>query len=282
MTGPALTGPAQMGPAEFIRSGDAEIAIRVDGPAHLPWLVLSNSLAADMGMWDDQMAALTRSHRVLRYDTRGHGQSTAPAGPYSFDLLVGDLVAAMDAVGAARADLLGLSMGGMTALGVGLAHPERVGRLICAAARADAPPPFVAGWDQRIAAVESGGMAAILGGTLERWFTPALRAARPETADRAARMILATAPTGYIGCAQALKRLDYLRHLPTMRPPALFIAGELDVAAPVEAMQAMAQASPHGTFAMLPGVAHLCNMEDADGFTAAVTDFLGRTRQAAE
>ncbi|WP_371347990.1 alpha/beta fold hydrolase [Ancylobacter sp. IITR112] len=270
------------GTTGFVRSAEAEIAIRVDGPAHLPWLVLSNSLAADMSMWDDQMPALTRSHRVLRYDSRGHGRSTAPAGPYSFDHLVGDLLAAMDAVGAARADLLGLSMGGMTALGVGLAYPERVGRLICAAARADAPLPFVAGWDQRIAAVESGGMSALLGGTLERWFTPALREARPETVDRAARMILATAPTGYIGCAQALKRLDYLRHLPAMRPSVLFIAGEVDMAAPVAAMQEMAQATPEGTLTVLPDVAHLCNMEDPDGFTAAVAEFLGRTRQAAE
>lgn len=270
------------GTTEFIRTGEAEIAICVDGPAHLPWLVLSNSLAADMTMWDDQLPALTRSHRVLRYDTRGHGRSTAPAGPYSFDMLVDDLLTAMDAVGAARADLLGLSMGGMTMLGVGLRHPERVGRLVCAAARADAPPPFIAGWDQRIAAVKGGGLAAILPGTLERWFTAETREGRPEMVDRAARMILSTAPAGYIACAEALKRLDYLRHLPTLRPPSLFVAGEHDVAAPAEAMRAMSAATPHGTFTLLPGVAHLCNMEDAAGFTAAVTDFLGGTRQAAE
>jgi len=267
---------------DLVISGDAEIAVRIDGAEHLPWIVLSNSLAADLSMWDDQIPFLTRSYRVLRYDTRGHGHSTAPVGPYSFDMLVGDLVAVMDHFDIVQADVLGLSMGGMTALGLGLRHPERVGRLICADARADAPLPFVAGWDQRIAAVETGGMGAILTGTMERWFTAETRQNRPEIVDRASRMVLSTSPVGYIGCAGALKGLDYLRHLRRMEPETLYIVGAEDSGAPAETMRTMAAETPGAQFEILSGVAHIANMEDVAGFNARVADFLDISRQAAE
>ncbi|MCB4768750.1 alpha/beta fold hydrolase [Ancylobacter sp. Lp-2] len=281
-TGSTNTAITNAGITDRVVSGEAQLAVRVDGAVHLPWIVLSNSLAADLTMWDDQIPFLTRSYRVLRYDTRGHGRSSAPAGPYSFDMLVADFIAVMDHFDVRQADVLGLSMGGMTALGVGLAHPERVNRLICADARADAPPPFVAGWDQRIAAVEAGGMGAILAGTMERWFTAPTRQDRPEVVDRAARMVLATSPVGYIGCAEALKRLDYLRHLPRLTSETLYIGGAEDGAAPAEAMRAMAAATPGATHVSLPGVAHIANMEDVAGFNARVAEFLDISRQAAE
>ncbi|WP_029352042.1 alpha/beta fold hydrolase [Bosea sp. 117] len=259
---------------EFVASGEARIAARVDGPAHLPWIVLSNSLAADHTMWDDQIAMLTARRRVLRYDTRGHGKSGAPPGPYDFDMLVGDVVALMDHFGIERADYLGLSLGGMTGLGLGLAHPDRVGRLVCADARADAPAPFVAGWDQRIAAVEANGTQAVVAGTLERWFTPATHRDRPEIVARTAAMIRGTSPVGYIGCGEALKRLDYLRRLPDLAAETLYLVGAEDLAAPAEAMRAMAEATPKARFGVLPGCAHIANMEDAAGFNARVATFL--------
>jgi len=255
-------------------SGEARIATRVDGAAHLPWLVLSNSLATDMSLWADQIPLLTHSHRVLRYDTRGHGESSAPAGPYDFPMLVADVIAVMDHYGVKRADLMGLSLGGMTMLGVGLDHPQRVNRIVCADARADNPPPFVAGWDQRIEAVREKGMQGILSGTLDRWFTTANRERRPELAERASAMILATAPEGYIGCAQALKTLDYLRRLPELRAPALFIGGVEDVAAPAEAMRAMAKAAPQGRYESIPEAAHIANMEQPAAFDGLVGAFL--------
>lgn len=270
-----------MSAVERVVSGDATIAARVDGALGKPWIVLSNSLAADMSMWDDQVPLLTKTHRVLRYDTRGHGESTAPEGPYSFPMLVADFVAVMDHFGITRADIMGLSLGGMTALGVGLAHPERVERLVCCDARADSPPPFVESWDARIAGVRAGGMAAILDGTLERWFTPACRAARPDVVERAAGMVLRTSPAGYIGCAEALKTLDYLRHLPQMRPEVLYIVGSEDGGAPPDAMRAMAEATPKGRLVVIEGAAHIANMEDPDAFNAVIADWVaGKGRRA--
>ncbi|MBH0238658.1 alpha/beta fold hydrolase [Methylobrevis albus] len=265
-----------------VRSGDADLFVRIDGDAGLPAIILGNSLAADHRMWDDQIPMLTRSRRVVRYDTRGHGQSTAPEGPYSFPMLVADMIAVLDALDIDRADVMGLSLGGMTALGVGLEHPGRVGRLICADARADNPPPFVAFWDQRIAAIREGGIEAILAGTLDRWFTVTEREKRPDLAERSSAMILATSPDGYIACAEALKGLDYLRRLPQMQPETLFIVGSEDMGAPPDAMRAMAAATPGSRFVVLPGSAHIANMEDPAGFDAAIAEFLDAGRAAAE
>jgi 3-oxoadipate enol-lactonase len=256
---------------QTVVSGSAHLSIRLDGESGRPWLLVSNSLGTDLHMWDDQVALLTRTHRVIRYDTRGHGQSSAPEGPYSFDLLVADMVAVLDHVGAAKADVMGLSLGGMTALGLGLQHPDRVGRMIVCDARADNPPPFVASWDDRIAAIASGGMAAIAEGTLARWFTGDCA---PEVRERAREMILATSVTGYTGCARALQGLNYLKDLPQMKPPVLYLVGAEDMGAPKEAMAAMAEATPRAEFVVLPGLAHVPNMEDPETFAAAVGAWL--------
>mgnify|MGYP000648664908 CR=1 FL=1 len=150
----------------------SEIALntRVDGPRDRPWLVLSNSLGADLSMWDPQIPLLTKRYRVLRYDTRGHGQSDVPPGPYSLDDLVRDVRELFLAFGIQRASFMGLSMGGMTGLGLATLHPERIERVICADARADAPKEFKAMWDKRIATIEHGGLEAIVDGIMAMWF----------------------------------------------------------------------------------------------------------------
>ena len=255
-----------------VAASGATLSAQVDGGGDKPWLLLSNSLAADLSMWDDQIDLLTRSHRVVRYDTRGHGQSDAPEGPYDFPMLVADMVSVLDHVGAARADVMGLSLGGMTALGLGLTHPSRVSRLVVCDARADGPAPFVSSWDDRIAAVSAGGMQAILAGTLARWFTPSCP---PEVLARATAMILNTPMTGYSGCARALQGLDYLKDLGRMQPPVLYIVGAEDLGAPKEAMAAMAAATPDASLTILPGLAHIPNMEDPAAFAAALSGWLG-------
>ncbi len=257
-----------------VQAAGAQLSAKVDGEAGKPWLLLSNSLAADLSMWDDQIGLFTRTHRVVRYDTRGHGASEAPEGAYDFPMLVADMVAVLDAVGAARADICGLSLGGMTALGLGLAHPGRVGRMLVCDARADAPEAFRTGWDDRIAVVAAKGTAGLVDGTLARWFTAnAPQAAR----DRAAAMIGATPDAGYVGCARALQTLDYLRHLGGMTVPVTYLVGEEDMGAPPAAMEAMAAATPGGRLIRLPGLAHVPNMEDPAAFGAAVADWLAGT-----
>ncbi|MBM3614456.1 MAG: alpha/beta fold hydrolase [Alphaproteobacteria bacterium] len=249
----------------------ATLSAQVDGSAGKPWLLLSNSLAADLTMWDDQMNVLIRNYRVVRYDTRGHGHSTASDGAYDFDLLVTDMLAVLDHVGAKQADVIGLSLGGMTALGLGLKHPTRVKRMVVCCARADNPPPFVQGWIDRIAVVRAKGTDALVEGTLARWFTPACAEA-PKA--RAAAMIRATSAAGYIGCARALMGLDYLRQLGAMQAPVQYLVGAEDSGAPKAAMAAMAAATPGAGLIVLESLAHIPNMEDPEAFNAALSDWL--------
>ncbi len=255
----------------------AALFTRVDpGPdSDAPWIVLSNSLAADHAMWNPQMPLLTGRYNVLRYDTRGHGASDAPAGPYSFDMLVADVAAVMDFHQVRRATYMGLSLGGMTGLGLALAHPERVERLVCCDARADAPEGFVKSWDDRIASVEAGGMESILAVTVERWLVPSFRAAHPDAVADIRRMILATQPAGYRGCAEALKRLDYLKDLGRLAVPTLYVVGAEDGGAPPAVMQAMADATPGARMETVPEAAHIANVDNAKGFEKAVSGFLG-------
>lgn len=257
-----------------VRSGNAELAVRIDGGRDLPWLLLSNSLATDHTMWDDQIADLAKLRRVVRYDTRGHGQSSAPPGPYSFADLVGDVVSILDDLDIEKADVLGLSIGGMTALGLGLAFPARVKRLICACARAEFPPPAIAMWDQRIAAAKAGGLESLADETLGRWFTEPYRKLNPERLSRVRRMIVSTSVEGYCGCSEALKTLDYFRHLANLTVPTHYISGSADTAAPPQVMQAMADATPHARLDVIANASHIANIENAPAFTSAAITFL--------
>lgn len=239
------------------------------------WIILSNSLGADLGMWDDQIDVLTTKYRVLRYDTRGHGGSDTTNGPLSFSDLTQDVIALMDALEIARADFMGLSMGGMTGLGLALHHADRINRVVCADARADAPPPFQANWDNRIAAVRAGGLAAIVEGTLTSWLTEDWRDANPARVAHLREMVLANDPDGYISCCEALRGLDYHRHLPNAEVPILYVGGEEDMGAAPTVMQAMADATPDGRYIRIPDAAHVANINRPGAFNAAISAFLG-------
>jgi 3-oxoadipate enol-lactonase len=247
---------------------------RVDGPDDAPWLVLSNSLGADISMWQPQIPFLTAAYKVLRYDTRGHGKSDVPQGPYHFDDLVGDVIGLMDAMGIQTASFMGLSMGGMTGLGLSLSHADRITRVVCADARADAPPPFVAMWDQRMAAVAQGGLEAIADGTLATWLTEDWRTAHPAEAAAVRAMVTSHNPDGYIACCQALQKLDYLKSLGAAKTPILYVGGDKDVGAAPEVMGAMAAATPGGVYVEIPDAAHVANINAPEAFNAAIKDFL--------
>lgn len=248
---------------------------RVDGRQDAPWVVLSNSLGADLAMWDGQVDMLARKYRVLRYDQRGHGASDAPEGPYSFDTLVADVIALMDHYGIAKADWLGLSMGAMTGMGLAIHHPDRFGRMVLADARAEATDAYKAMWDQRIAAIEAGGVEAVAEGSLGLWFTEDWRAANPEATASARAMIVSTKPEGYISSCSALRELDYFKDLGKVTLPVLYICGGEDKGAPTEVMQEMAKATPGSKYVEIPRAGHVANINQPEAFNAAVAEYLG-------
>jgi 3-oxoadipate enol-lactonase len=261
----------------FVQARGARLFVRQDaGPApDAPVLLLSNSLSTDMSMWDGQMKLLTQRFRVVRYDTRGHGRSEAPAGPYSFELLVEDALAVLDHVGQQRVAMMGLSLGGMTGLGIALSRPERLERLVCADAYAVTPPALVEIWDQRIAATQEGGMQAVLRPTVERWLVPEFRAANPEAVARVEAMILGTPQPGYEGCARAIQKLDYLKHLHRITVPVLYVGGSEDSSAPPAIMREMSEKTPGSRYIEIPYAAHVANIDNARDYQAAISPFLG-------
>lgn len=242
----------------------------ISGPQNAPALLLLNSLGATQAMWDAQVPLLERYYRVIRCDTRGHGNSPTPPSPYSFDDIVADAFGVLDAHGVHKASVMGLSLGGMTALGMGLAAPDRIERLVCCAARADAPPPFVQSWHDRLAKMEEGGVEAIWQGTIPFWLSEETRRDHPEREAALHAGFLKTTEEGYRGCANALMGLDYLRHLGQMKVPVHFVAGEKDGGATPETMRAMSDACPGSDFSVVPGAKHVINVDRAEDFTCAV------------
>jgi len=247
---------------------------RIDGPEGAPWLMLSNSLATNLSMWDGQVAVLAKEYRVLRYDQRGHGASDAPAGDYDFDLLADDAAALMQALGTGPCHFLGLSMGGMTAMGLGLNHPERVRSLIICNSRADVTEEFRDIFDRRIALALAEGMEPLVASTVEHWFTAELRAAAPISLDDVRAMVRTTPPVGYAGCARAVQSLDYMARLPAIDKPVLFIAGAEDIATPADGMRAMQAVLSGSQYVELSPASHLSNLEQPEAFTAAARKFL--------
>lgn len=247
---------------------------RVDGPEDAPWIVLSNSLGANLHMWDDQMPLLTQHYRVLRYDVRGHGKSAAPDGPYTFDDLMGDVLGLMDAHQIGRADYMGLSMGAMTGMGLAIHHPRRFRRMVLCDGRADAPPAFRDLWSQRVAAVEAGGLDAIADGVMAMWLNESFRAANPDRVTALRGMVTGNDPAGYAACCEALKTLDYLKDLPRAGVPITYVGGGADKGAPPDVMRAVAAATPGARYVEIPGGGHLPNIDSAAAFNAALSEIL--------
>jgi 3-oxoadipate enol-lactonase len=240
----------------------------LSGPADGQRLVLLNSLGTDHSMWDDQAGPLTERHRLVRYDQRGHGQSPVPGGPYSIADLGEDLIALIDRLGLERISLCGLSLGGMTAMWVASEIPDRIERLVLCCTSALLGPP--SDWQQRARTVRGLGVQAIADAVLTRWFTPPFLAARPPAVDRLDAILRATPAEGYAGCCEAIRDMDLSDRLARITAPTLVIAGADDPATPPLHGQGIANAVPDARLDIIPGAAHLANVERPDAVTERI------------
>src|SRR3982074_624882 len=256
-----------------IKANGIEINYQADGPEGAPWLIFSNSLAANLTMWDDQARELKQAYRVLRYDQRGHGGTEVTAGRYSFELLMADVIALMDALAIKKAHLAGLSMGGATALGLAETHPDRLDPVIVCDTPRQSPPPSAHQWEERIVMAQKQGMEPLVEPTIGRWFPPEVLKANPPHLDKVRRMIRTTPVNGFIGCAAALADHDYASAVATVKRPVLFMAGEKDGVTPF-AMRKLSAALPGSRYVEFPGAGHISNMDEPQGFTWAIADFL--------
>jgi 3-oxoadipate enol-lactonase len=246
---------------------------QVEGKQGAPWVMLSNSLATDLSMWDAQAAALANSFQVLRYDQRGHGRTEAPVGRYTFDLLIQDAVALLDALSIPRANFVGLSMGGVTGMGLAQRHGDRLDRVVICDAPCASTPATAAQWEERIAIAQKEGMEPLVEVTVGRWFPPEVVKANPPYLDRVREMIRTTPVNGFIGCAAALADHDLRSGANTVKKPVLFIVGEKDGTTPA-IMRQMHQAVAGSQFVELPGAGHISNLDQPEMFTRSARDFL--------
>jgi 3-oxoadipate enol-lactonase len=254
----------------FIDATGARLFYRFDGPEDRPVLVLSNSLGTDLGMWEPQLPAFAARFRLLRYDSRGHGRSEAPPGPYTIELLGRDVLALLDGLGLERVSFCGLSKGGMVGQWLGAHAGDRLERLVLANTSSCTGSPEV--WDQRIATVRAQGMAAIVPGVIDRWFTKGFQERSPEAVERIAAMLHATDPEGYVACCAAVRDMDQREAIRSIRVPTLVIAGRHDLATPPDQARLIAERVAGAKLVELDA-AHLSNVETADAFTSTVLDF---------
>ena len=239
-----------------------------DGPADAPVVLLAGSLGSSLEMWDPQVAALSARFRVVRYDARGHGRSPVPPGPYVIDDLVDDAVALLDRLGVERAHVVGLSLGGMTAMRLAAREPDRVDRiaLLCTSAKFASPEP----WAERARTVRAQGTAAIADAVVARWFTDRLREQSPALVERMRDMVASTPAEGYASCCAAIETMDLRADLGRISAPVLAIAGADDPATPPEHLAAIVDAVPGARLLVLPQAAHLANVEQSVAVDAAL------------
>jgi 3-oxoadipate enol-lactonase len=254
-------------------SGGVRLHFEVDGPPGAPPILLLHTIGATSEMWNRQVPGLKAAFRVIRYDARGHGNSSVPPGEYTIDDLGRDALAVLDAAGVHRAHVGGMSIGGVTAIWLGIHAPDRVASLVLANTSARMGTPEV--WTDRIEVVRAGGMAAMADRAIPFWFTPEFRRRDPDSVHGFRALLQDCPPEGYIACCAALRDADLRDRLPEIRCPVLAIGGTTDpVTPPVEA-ERLRDHIPNATLTMLDA-AHLSNIEQTERFTTAVMQFIGQ------
>lgn len=251
-----------------------QLKVALQGAASGTPVVLSHALGLDLSMWDGFARELGDAHPVLRYDHRGHGGSAVPAGPYTLDALVDDAARLVREWGRGPVVFVGLSMGGMVGQGLAIRHPELVKALVLANTTARYPEAAGTAWQQRIAAVEQGGMAAVADMVVERYLHAGFRADEPASAVALKQTLLRCDPRGYAAACHAVAGVDWLDRLGEVKAPTLVIAGELDAGATPAMAQAIAERIPGARLELLKEASHLSVAEQPQAFANAVRGFL--------
>lgn len=243
-----------------------------EGDSSLPAMVFANSLGTDLRIWDDVASQLAGKWRTIRYDKRGHGLSDVPAAPYSIADHVRDLSGLLDHLGITQAVMVGVSVGGLIGMGLASGSPGLVRALVICDSMPRIGPPSM--WDERMAAVRKGGIAALSDGVMERWFPPKFRK-DPNSGFSAYRnMLLRTSAEGYIGTCAALRDADYTDEARLLRMPVMFLVGSNDGATTPEAVRAAHEIVSGSRFEIIDGPGHLPGIEAPQKTAQLIAQFL--------
>jgi 3-oxoadipate enol-lactonase len=257
-----------------IKGNGIQINYELSGKKGTPVVVLSHSLASSLVMWNPQMDALNPYFQVLRYDMRGHGKTEVISGPYTLELLADDVIGLLDALKIDRVHYVGLSIGGMIGQALALNYTHRLRSLALCDTASIIPQEAQPIWQERIHKAREKGMEAQVDETMERWFTPAFLKQGAPMLDIIRKQILATSVQGYLGCAEAIRKLNYLNRLSEIKLPTLIMVGEDDLGTPVSASEAIHDRISTSKLVILPSARHLSNIEQKDAFNTALLTFL--------
>jgi len=255
----------------FVKLPDGQIHYELAGPDDAPVLVFSNSLGTTLQMWDAQLTDFSAHFRILRYDTRGHGQSSVTPGPYSIRQLSEDVLYLLDSLKLSRVSFCGLSMGGMTGMYLGTASPTRFRKIVLCSTAAKIGTVEI--WNARIEAVQKSGLNSVANAVIERWFTPSFRIAQPGPTAEMLSMLENANPHGYVANCAAVRDFDHRDRLSSIAVPTLVVSGTHDpVATPLDG-RFLAERIPAARFLELPA-AHISNIEAQTQFNREVLSFL--------
>lgn len=252
---------------------ETRLAFELDADAAKPTLVLAHSLGVTRAMWDDLMPALRERWRILRFDLPGHGESALSDGPVSIETMAQDVLRLTERLGIGAFSFCGVSLGGLIGQWLGIHAPERIEHLILA----NTARKFgeAAAWNARIELVREQGLAPVIAGTLERWFTPEFRATHPQQVGRIRTLLEHCDPGGYVAGCAAVRDADFRDSAREIRARTLVLAGSSDPVSSAAEGKALAGQIPGAEYAELPA-AHLSCVERPSEFAAAMLSFAAR------
>jgi 3-oxoadipate enol-lactonase len=260
----------------FSTSNSNQIAYSIEGEGS--WLVLSHSLASNMDMWKPQIPLLSQYFKILRFDTRGHGQSLATADPYTLDELAQDVFELFQYLEIKKTHWIGLSMGGMIGQTLALKFPNLFESLVLADTTSKRPENAKQMWGERIAKAKAEGMAAMVDSTLKRWFDEDFRATNFSIIQEVAHGIQSTSVSGFAGCCAAISDINNFDRLQEITCPTLIMVGERDHGTPPQMAREMKEKMPAADYYEIPKAGHISNIEQPIIFNQHLTNFYRKHR----
>ncbi|GGO62002.1 3-oxoadipate enol-lactonase [Roseovarius pacificus] len=251
--------------------GDITLHYREDGTPDGAPLVFANSLGTDLSLWDKVLPLLPEGLRIIRYDMRGHGQSDCPPAPYTMGALVRDAEGLLDHLEVRDCVFVGLSIGGMVAQGLAVKRLDQVRAMVLSNTAAKIGQPAM--WEERIAAVREGGVAALAEATLERWCSKHFREDEARLAP-VREMLLRTPPEGYVGCSAAIAGTDFYTPTSGLRLPTLGIAGSEDGSTPPDLVRETVDLIHGSKFHLIRQAGHLPCIDHPEAFAQVLGEFL--------
>lgn len=256
------------------QSADAQIHYETFGDPNAPALVFSNSLGTNYGMWQQQFNYFKQRFYVICYDTRGHGSSSTPSGPYSLQQLGEDVIRLLDHLKIEKASFCGISMGGITGQWLAIHYPERFSHMVIANTAAKIGQEQA--WLDRAQLVRKQGLGPIATTAASRWFTDPFIQSHPAIVNNLCNDLSAGSADGYANCCKALAKADVRDQLKDIHLPVLIIAGTQDPVTTVADGQFMQQQIADAQLVQI-SASHISNIEQVDAFNQAVFSFITTT-----